>query len=508
MADIYVKSGGGTIGSGSYRGNWTASQAYAVGDRICGVATSDYWMFECTTAGTAGSTEPTWTKTDGVTTTDNTVVWTARIPDTWADATLTLAKVAAIDAAGDTIYVSQSHAESSASAQTIALAGTAANPVRVICGNDAAEPPTTTATTAAVTTTGNSSITLTGSGYYRGIKFAVGSGATGAGATLTFGGSNSSMWLDSCAIELNTTSASQRIVVFPTANNGGVVSFNNCTFKFSNTGQGITPGRAFLMIDGCSIEAGSSAITTLFATTDSATQQVWVKHSDLSNMASSANLVVSGFSAAVKIDFINCKLPAAWSGGVVAGAPASPAFRASMYNCDSGSTNYRLWIETYAGSIKSETTLVKTGGASDGTTPLSWKLTTTANANDYTAPLITDDMAIWIDSTGSSKTITVDILHDSATALTDAEVWLEIDYLGSSSQPLGTPASDKRATVLTTAVDQNTSSATWTTTGMTNPNTQKLEITFTPQMKGFVYARVYLAKPSYTIYVDPKATVY
>jgi hypothetical protein len=178
-----------------------------------------------------------------------------------------------------------------------------------------------------------------------------------------------------------------------------------------------------------------------------------------------------------------------------------------MYNCDSGTTNYRLWIETYAGSIKSETTLVKTGGASDGTTALSWKLTTTANANETIAPLITDDMAIWIDSTGSTKTISVDILHNSATALTDAEVWLEIDYLGSSAQPLGTPASDKRATVLTTAANQTTSSATWTTTGMTNPIKQKLEVTFTPNMKGFVYARVCLAKASYTIYVDPEPVI-
>jgi hypothetical protein len=179
-----------------------------------------------------------------------------------------------------------------------------------------------------------------------------------------------------------------------------------------------------------------------------------------------------------------------------------------MYNCDSGATNYRLWIETFAGSIKSETTLVKTGGASDGTTALSWKLTTTANANEYVAPLITDDMAIWIDNTGSTKTISVDILHDSATALTDAEVWLEIDYLGSSAQPLGTPASDKRATVLTTAANQASSSASWVTTGLANPNMQKLEVTFTPNMKGFVYARVCLAKPSYTIYVDPKPTIY
>jgi hypothetical protein len=34
-----------------------------------------------------------------------------------------------------------------------------------------------------------------------------------------------------------------------------------------------------------------------------------------------------------------------------------------------------------------------------------------------------------------------------------------------------------------------------------------LSVTFTPQMKGFFIARVVVAKPSYTVYVDPVLTV-
>jgi hypothetical protein len=131
-------------------------------------------------------------------------------------------------------------------------------------------------------------------------------------------------------------------------------------------------------------------------------------------------------------------------------------------------------------------------------------MTTSANANEFVAPLVSDDIAIWIDSVGTSRTISIDIIHDSLTALTDAEVWMEIDFLGSASFPLSTPLSDKRATVLTTPANQTISTVDWTTTGLTNPNKQKLEVTFTPNMKGFVYARVCLAKASYTIYVDPK----
>jgi hypothetical protein len=60
---------------------------------------------------------------------------------------------------------------------------------------------------------------------------------------------------------------------------------------------------------------------------------------------------------------------------------------------------------------------------------------------------------------------------------------------------------------LTTPAAQTASTATWTTTGLTTPNTQKLEVTFTPQKKGLVQARVVLAKASKTIYVDSKLTV-
>ena len=39
---------------------------------------------------------------------------------------------------------------------------------------------------------------------------------------------------------------------------------------------------------------------------------------------------------------------------------------------------------------------------------------------------------------------------------------------------------------------------------MSNPNKQKMAISFTPQKKGYVYVRFMLAKTNYTVYVDPK----
>lgn len=218
------------------------------------------------------------------------------------------------------------------------------------------------------------------------------------------------------------------------------------------------------------------------------------------------NLVtVGGSNRSNQVIIRDCKLPASWSGSLVTGTIARGE-RVEMYNCDSGDTNYRLQINDYCGAITQETVIVRTGGASDGTTPLAHRFATTANAAFPHLPLTGPEMVVWNDATGSSKTITVEIVTDNIT-LTDAECWLEIMYLGTSGVPLGSIAADVKADILGSAANQTSSSETWTTTGLTTPVKQKLSVTFTPQEKGFIHAVVKLAKASTTVYVDPKLTV-
>lgn len=426
---------------------------------------------------------------------------------TWALAKATLAGAGAIDAAGDTIYLSQAHAESSASSQTIALAGTKSSPVLVIAGNDAAEPPTGTAT-ASVTTTGLNPITISGNAYFKGINFSCGSGVGNIQMYVNNVGTTADAYevFEDCELANNANGSTSLINICGGASNSETVKtvLKNSHMKVSNASALIDVYGMFEWRGG-SLLSGHASTSKLFRTGSTSRPTVTeVSSVDLSNMPASCPLVDA--TRAGRWSFFECKLPTSWTGGLITGTP-TVGFRAEMYNCDSADTNYRLWVEDYAGSIRDETTLVMTGGATDGTTPISWKMATTANANEYVAQLRSPDMAVWNETTAASKTVTVEILHDSATNLTDAEVWLEVEYLGTSGVPLGTIASDKRATVLTTAADQTASSVTWTTTGMTNPNKQKLSVTFTPQEKGFFVGRVFLAKASKTIYVDPEMTV-
>ena len=57
---------------------WAATTSYAVGAIVRATAVQDFGLvFKCTTAGTSGSTQPTWpTLLDG-TVVDGSVTWTA-----------------------------------------------------------------------------------------------------------------------------------------------------------------------------------------------------------------------------------------------------------------------------------------------------------------------------------------------------------------------------------------------------------------------------------------------
>lgn len=421
---------------------------------------------------------------------------------TWALAKATLAGIASIDAAGDTVYVSQAHAESSASGFTAALAGTVASPTRLLCADDSAEPPTATADTAEIITTGASGITLSGQAYYvYGIKF-----SCGTGANVTFLNLGSSFGhvatFESCQFLSVSTGAGSGV------NSGaaGFVRWIDCDVQLNNT-SAVISGGCRLEWCGGSILSGGVSPTKLFSFGADGCD---VSSVDLSNLSSSVDIFgITSTNGHCRIR--NSKLPASWTGALTNGT-LTYGERHEMFNCDSGDTNYRVWIEDYVGSVKQETTILETGAPDDGTTQISWRIASNSLAKFPLLPMLSQETVVWNETTGSALTATVEIVHDSQGAgsggrFQDDEVWLEVMYLGTSGFPLGTWITDRKATVLTTAADQTDSSTTWTTTGLSSPVKQKLEVTFTPQEKGWIVGRIALAKASKVLYATPSMTV-
>lgn len=427
---------------------------------------------------------------------------------TWALAKASIDSVdgiGSIDTAGDTIWVSQVHNESTAGAVTFTCAGTQASPTKLLCGNDAAEPPTALATTAVITVSNSTAITLTGHFYCYGITF-----KSAGFLNVASRGATSFQEYESCTFETTNSGSGGYVSCGDnTGNNPSRVHFKNCTFTFGGTTNYGVVVSAETYIDGGSL-TGSVTSGMFRLALDRTGGRLIASGVDLSALSSTCPLFNASTAYSGLLVVRNCKLPASWTGGLVSGT-ISAGQRYEMHNCDSTDTNYRLWIEDSAGSIKHETTVVRTSGASDGTTSLAWKMTTSADAEYPLVRLESPEIVQWSDTTGA-KTITVEIVHDSQGAgsgskFQDDEIWLEVMSLNTSGVPLGTWTSDAKADVLATAANQADSSVTWTTTGLTTPVKQALSVSITTAEKGFIHARIVMAKASKTCYVDPLITV-
>lgn len=420
---------------------------------------------------------------------------------TWALAKADLTGAAAIDAAGDTIWISHNHAETTAGTIAFNLAGTRASPVRVLCGNDGAEPPTTLATSATISTTGSANIAFQSASmfYVYGITFQ-GGDSTGSSLFSMYGGTGTGLFMfENCGFVLRGSSSTSRIRV---ANNSHV-TWKNCDVKFANASQALSSGGAlarFLWEKG-SILSGTTAPTYLFACDTG--MQVEVNGVDLSEGGSSL-VLVSGNSHPGHFIFRNCKLPASWSGSLITFVTFPSALRVEMYNCDSGDTNYRLWVEDTYGSCKSETTIVRSGARTDGTTNVSWKVTTGTDAQ-YASNLVRcPDIFVWNETTGSSVTVKIPFVHDDATDAKTNEIGMDIFYAGTSGFPLYLLASTDESVLASFASHADaTSDDNWGSTGFSNENEQRMSLSFTPQEKGFIIIRVKVYEASKTIYIDP-----
>ena len=419
---------------------------------------------------------------------------------TWALAKATLAGAIAVMAAGDTLYIADGHAET-LTGGAVSFGGSAASPTRILVVDDTGnpEPPTTLATGATLTAPANTEITMGGFSYVYGLTLV---GTRSLGCLMS---SNNALIFESCTFSL--TALFNSGIFRPSTNHFEAVRLRaiNCTYRFSAVTQGFDPGPATVLLGG-SVDAGGTIPTALFLGVSlQPTPPVRVIGMDLSALTSGKSLVGVGGNKSWNINFENCKLGA--SVALTSGTNPGPGgSRVTLDNCDSADTQYRMQRHQYEGDVYSETTVVRTGGASNGTTPLAHKMVSSAGAR-FTFPFYGPEMVIYNAATGSAKTATVEIVHDSLTALTDAEVWLEVEYLGTAGFPLSLFLTDRAADLLATPADQTVSTIAWTTTGITNVNKQKLAVTFTPQEIGLIRCRVAVAKPSYTVYVDPLLTV-
>ena len=412
--------------------------------------------------------------------------------------------ITSIDAAGDTIFYSSNHVESISGGLSISLEGTVNNPVKLISVDDTGDPvnPTTSLPGATVGSP-DSGTSFTGSCYVYGLRI-----ETYKSIDCSTNIGQNDQFFENTVFKIIQNWATQAVKIgYWNGYDLGKYTFKDCTMYFtSSTQHSINVYSGLAIIENIKFDPTSVMPDNIFYYIGSGVSlaEANIKNSDLSNLSTSFSFVntIKG-----RLTISNCKLPSGWIGQLISGLLSGVGSRASMYNCDDGATHYNLLIQDYTGSIVDETILVKSGGATDGSQAISIKMTTNANANEYVAPLITDEFVVPQSSVGTTITVRVPFLHDSVTALNNSEIWLEVSHSSDSASPLYTIASSKRSDILATPTNYPASSDTFTTTGMTNPMVQDLSVTFTPQIEGKLYCKVFLAKPNYTVYVDEKSVV-
>lgn len=414
----------------------------------------------------------------------------------WANAYTTLAAAFTAKAAGDSFWVSEDHAESTASAVTNTSPGTLANPCFVYCVNHAGTVPPVSAdlrTTATITTTGNSNLTNAGSFYCYGITF---TSATGAQANqiqlLTAAGRQS---YDACAFAFGTSLGSTLIIG---ANADTRVDWNNTTF---NVGANLhifsVRGALFLWRNTVSAFVGSQS-GTAFQVAGTASNAL-LEGVDLSAITGT---IWGALTGARSVYIKDCKLAA---NVTVCATPTGVGGDLYLVRSDSAAANYRSEKYSYTGTETTETTVTRAGGANDGATNQTRKIVTTANSK-WVLPFQALPITMWVDQLVSTTLVLEGTINAAAVPKND-EIWLDVEYLGSSATPQGSLATNTKADNLATGSNLTASTATWNGGGSgAGWSPFQLSVTFTPQQAGWVTLYVKAAKASTTYYVDPRPT--
>lgn len=499
---------------------WIPNTAYSLGARV--VCRSAYatvarrkYTWECTTAGTShATTEPTWpdgpagqTIADGAT-----LVWTCRLCNDgdWANATCYLAYILSATspvAAGDSVYIHNAHSESKNWGGTSFLYGSATktNPILIFCvDKDNAD---ALSIGAILYTIGAYNLYFYNWAYSYGVQYKssanirIGSVTSAGGwvveangAFMVFIGTGLPIgFTGGGPASLDVINADIQITAF----DGAIGNFSGGGGRFSwKKGK-------FYAATGTVRNAaavGNGSMIMVFEDIDFSELDSYSGGCSLVN-----NIVDQG---AYDVLFSRCKFPDGnpYAFDIIEGTEVKLwGGRIRVHHCSVGNRYYDFLERTSDGQIENENTIVRTGGANDGTIGQAWKMTSSALTKDSLWGLVSPPIHIWGDY-AAEKTFTVEGIWDSETNIQDDEIWMELEYPADNTSGLG-EVSRVKCAPLGTPADITASTVAWTTTGLTNPNKFKFAVTVTPGKKGPVTAKIVLAKPSTTVYIDPLITV-
>jgi len=203
--------------------------------------------------------------------------------------------------------------------------------------------------------------------------------------------------------------------------------------------------------------------------------------------------------------FQGCTLPATWKTTVKETGYSSTRGSVLIQNCDTGAISAPVeglnYYEDYTGVVTTDTTTVRTGGASDGETSYSWLMAPTASA--VGDPLRAPPITRWV--AAGSQTIT---LYFTTTAtLSKNDFYILLESPNETADPSQTAQinfeTSKLADLFLTTELADGSAEVWTA-GKTKE--YKIDITITPTEPGICSVTCCLNVDS-DVYVCPKLEI-
>lgn len=396
----------------------------------------------------------------------------------WTDAYTTLQAADSVASAGELVLVEYRHTEGASGSFTIDFSSaTTTSPVRCVSvdkdNSDAYRRGGTVNTTS-----GN--LSLRGQAIFEGLDLEA-TASTGdiflyddphfydcnfnCGDNLSFAGSDSHFTLVGCTID-----AEEFVTVFRMN-----IRFVGCTINLTKTSgshwQSVSTN-SVVSFESCDFSGCNAGQTSLF----------------------------SGWLVNTHFTFRDCRLSTA---GLPTDAVVSDGMPTCLIErCEVGTVSgeveglSKLHVAG-SGTVESNTTVVRTGGAADGSNSYSWKMTgaSTLTGTPFRA-LATPPIALHVDSGASS--LTVYLAGDAS--LNDDDVWIEVQ------------SPNEGATIYSLARFQSTydyagaslttdSGSTWSGSPAAE---YKIDFSIDPDLSGPAFVRVFLAKASATVYVDPQ----
>lgn len=447
--------------------------------------------------------------------------------------------VAQAVAAGDIIYVHNTHSFSKGAALSLTLPESGTGTLKILCvdGGDATgaslvDGTVGSATTGAVEQTGgNFALTLTVAAdcvlYVSGLTFRAGSGGNEGSASINLGGTgNGRVIFENCRHEVSSTSSSPKINFGSGTLNAA--ELKTCVAKFGAVGQGFAVTKGYIEMLNCSLDTSGSAPTLLFSRNASVNSLFFNAHGcDFSHCTTVWTTDIDGGGKAV---FSNCAIATPTTGSPHAAGASVEFMACAAADALNGADILSYYYEDNVGTVQDNQTVYKaTSGAQgvqDDGTSTSYSLQMDPSADvDVGAPLYTPWIYVLVGSIGS-KTVAMKVAHTETAVLTDSDIFMEVEYMGEpglagtqrvANSPMsvievdddcpfvaGTLARD----VLSASAANRTDDALDDWTGITGEKEHTLTATVTCDEVGYIRCRVGLTKDTTNpVYVDPKISV-